>query len=59
MPGDDIRRIDWRLYARTDRYYVKEFEADTNTNFLVVLDVSPSMRYGGEHRDGESGRCRS
>ena len=38
MPGDDIRRIDWRLYARTDRYYVKEFEADSNANFLVLLD---------------------
>lgn len=46
MPGDDIRRIDWRLYARTDRFYLKEFEADTNTNFSVVLDVSASMRYG-------------
>jgi uncharacterized protein (DUF58 family) len=48
MPGDDIRRIDWRLYARTDRYYVKEFEADTNTNFMVLLDVSRSMAYGNE-----------
>jgi uncharacterized protein (DUF58 family) len=47
MPGDDIRRIDWRLFARSDRHYVKEFEADTNTNFMVLLDVSPSMRYGG------------
>jgi uncharacterized protein (DUF58 family) len=47
MPGDDIRRIDWRLYARTDRYYVKEFEADTNSNFVVVLDVSSSMGYTG------------
>jgi uncharacterized protein (DUF58 family) len=45
MPGDDIRRIDWRLYGRTDRHYVKEFEADTNTNVAVLLDVSPSMRY--------------
>jgi uncharacterized protein (DUF58 family) len=48
MPGDDIRRIDWRLYARTDRYYVKEFEADTNSNFVVVLDVSSSMGYTGK-----------
>ena len=56
MPGDDIRRIDWRLYARTDRHYIKEYEADTNTNFLVVLDVSPSMRYGGDAGLGESGR---
>jgi uncharacterized protein (DUF58 family) len=45
MPGDDIRRIDWRVFGRTDRYYVKEFEADTNANFLVVLDVSRSMDY--------------
>src|SRR6185503_17173430 len=45
QPGDDIRRIDWRLYARTDRLYRKEFEADTNTNFTVLLDVSASMRY--------------
>jgi uncharacterized protein (DUF58 family) len=48
MPGDDVRRVDWRLFARTDRYYVKEFEADTNTNFLVVLDVSRSMAYGSK-----------
>jgi uncharacterized protein (DUF58 family) len=47
MPGDDIRGIDWRLFARTDRYYVKQFEAETNTNFVVLLDVSPSMRYRG------------
>jgi uncharacterized protein (DUF58 family) len=46
-PGDDIRRIDWRLYARTDRYYVKEFEADTNSNFVVLLDISKSMAYRG------------
>ncbi|MEX2608460.1 MAG: DUF58 domain-containing protein [Gemmatimonadota bacterium] len=46
MPGDDIRRIDWRLWGRTDRYYVKEFEADTNTNFVCLLDTSASMGYG-------------
>ncbi len=46
MPGDDIRRVDWRLYARTDRYYVKQFEADTNADFVVVLDVSRSMGWG-------------
>lgn len=52
MPGDDIRRIDWRLWARSDRFYVKEFEADTNTNFRVIVDVSPSMRYGASAEDG-------
>src|ERR1051326_8014445 len=46
MPGDDIRRIDWRLWARTDRFYVKEFEADTNANFSVILDISRSMDFG-------------
>jgi len=46
VPGDDIRRVDWRLYARTDRYYVKEYEADSNANFSVLLDVSKSMNYG-------------
>jgi uncharacterized protein (DUF58 family) len=46
VPGDDIRRMDWRLYARTDRYYIKEYEADTNANFAVLLDVSKSMGFG-------------
>ncbi len=45
-PGDDLRRVDWRLYARTDRFYVKQFEADSNANVVVVLDVSASMRFG-------------
>lgn len=46
MPGDDIRRIDWRLFARTDRHYIKLFEAETNANFVVLLDTSRSMSYG-------------
>jgi uncharacterized protein (DUF58 family) len=54
MPGDDIRRIDWRLWARTDRYYVKEFEADTNANVVMVLDVSKSMSFAGDAKRGVS-----
>jgi len=46
VAGDDIRRVDWRLYARTDRYYVKQYEADTNTNLTVLFDVSKSMSFG-------------
>ncbi len=46
VAGDDIRRVDWRLYARTDRFYIKEYEADTNANFSVILDVSKSMGFG-------------
>src|SRR3954468_1179448 len=52
MPGDDIRRIDWKLYGRTDRYFIKQYEADTNTNFAVVLDISKSMRYGASEAAG-------
>jgi uncharacterized protein (DUF58 family) len=48
MPGDDIRLIDWKLFARTDRFYVKEFEADTNTNCTILLDVSRSMSFAKE-----------
>jgi uncharacterized protein (DUF58 family) len=45
VAGDDIRRVDWRLYARTDRYYVKQYEADTNTNLSILFDVSKSMTF--------------
>ena len=54
MPGDDIRRVDWRLYARTDRYFVKQYEADTNANFVVLLDVSKSMGFASDGRDASS-----
>jgi uncharacterized protein (DUF58 family) len=48
VSGDDIRRVDWRVYARTDKYYIKEFEADSNSNFSVLLDVSKSMSFGAK-----------
>ena len=48
MPGDDIRRVDWRVFARTDRFYVKEFEADTNSNFSVLFDISRSMSFASQ-----------
>src|SRR5438093_10508271 len=47
VAGDDIRRVDWRLYARTDRCYVEQEAADTNTNLSVLLDVSRSMSFAG------------
>ena len=46
MPGDDIRRIDWKLYGRTDRFYLKLFEAETSANFVIALDISKSMSFG-------------
>ena len=46
VPGDDLRRLDWRVYGRTDRNYVKEYEADTNLRCCLVVDSSGSMGYG-------------
>jgi uncharacterized protein (DUF58 family) len=45
-PGDDIRRIDWKVFGRSDRFYVKEYEGETNTGINLVLDCSRSMAYG-------------
>src|SRR5687768_8117595 len=46
LPGDDLSTIDWKVYARSDRYYVKKFEEETNLNCYILLDVSASMGYG-------------
>ena len=46
VPGDDLRRLDWRAHGRSDRYYVKEFEADTNLRCCLVVDTSGSMEFG-------------
>jgi uncharacterized protein (DUF58 family) len=46
VPGDDLRRLDWRAYGRSDRFYIKEFEADTNLRMVVVIDTSGSMEFG-------------
>ncbi|MDB4142148.1 DUF58 domain-containing protein [Akkermansiaceae bacterium] len=45
VPGDDTRRLDWKAYARSDRYYIKEFEADTNLRAYFVVDSSGSMGF--------------
>src|SRR5262245_39433822 len=44
--GDDIRHLDWKVWSKTDRYYIKQYEAETNLRSIVVLDVSESMHYG-------------
>jgi uncharacterized protein (DUF58 family) len=49
VPGDDLRRLDWRVFGRTDRFYMKEFEADTNLRCYLVLDTSASMSFTGKH----------
>jgi uncharacterized protein (DUF58 family) len=47
VPGDEIRRIDWRVFARSDRYYIREYEEETNLRATILLDRSGSMDYGG------------
>jgi uncharacterized protein (DUF58 family) len=46
VPGDDLRHVDWRAYGRSDRLYIKRFEAETAIRAVVTLDVSKSMLYG-------------
>lgn len=45
VPGDDTRRLDWKAFARSDRFYIKEFEADTNLRAYFVIDASGSMNF--------------
>jgi len=49
MPGDEIKHIDWKAYGKTDRYYVKEFEEETNLKSYLLLDASKSMDYRSEN----------
>ena len=44
-PGDDPKDIDWLVYAKTEKYYVKKFEAETNLNGFLMMDLSESMAY--------------
>lgn len=54
QPGDDPRRLDWRAFGRSDRFYVKEFEADTNLRLVLVLDCSGSMGFGDKFQRAQT-----
>src|SRR5256885_6216655 len=47
QPGDDLRHLDWRLYARSDRLCIKRYMQETNVRFYIVCDSSASMKYRG------------
>ncbi|MCR9292088.1 MAG: DUF58 domain-containing protein [bacterium] len=49
VPGDDLRQVDWKVYARSDRYYLKQYEDETNLTCYLLLDQSESMLYRGQH----------
>ncbi len=52
VPGDDIRTIDWKLFGKTDRLYIREYEEETNLRCTILLDSSGSMAYGGSRSNG-------
>jgi uncharacterized protein (DUF58 family) len=55
LPGDDLRRIDWKVWQRSDKFVIKQYEAETNLRSYVVVDSSESMLYGIErHRRGKT-----
>src|SRR6185295_18982443 len=51
VPGDDLRFLDWRLYARSDRFYLKRFEDETNLRCWLLVDLSRSIGYGSRGYD--------
>ena len=46
VPGDDVRRIDWKVWSKTDKVYVKHYEEDTNLRTTLLVDLSESMQFG-------------
>jgi len=54
-PGDDLKRLDWRAYARSNRYYIKRYEEETNFRATLLVDASASMRYGRAAARGDGG----
>ena len=48
MPGDEIRSIDWKAYGKTDRYYIKQYEEETNLKSYIILDASASMSFASD-----------
>jgi uncharacterized protein (DUF58 family) len=52
-PGDDLARLDWRVYGRTRRLYLRQFEEETDMTAYLLVDISGSMRYAGEKRQSK------
>ncbi len=57
QPGDDLRHLDWRLYARSDRLCIKRYMQETNVRFYIVCDTSASMKYQGSTAWGSKLEC--
>src|SRR6059058_6041552 len=50
VPGDDIKHIDWKVYGRTERFHLKQYEQETNLVAWLLVDASDSMRYASKDR---------
>lgn len=48
VPGDDLRHVDWKVFGKSDRFYIREYEEETNLRCTILLDASGSMGYGGD-----------
>lgn len=55
MPGDDLRHLDWKMIARSDRYYIKQYEEETNLKSYILIDSSKSMNYSSKTEAGSTG----
>jgi uncharacterized protein (DUF58 family) len=55
VPGDDVRYVDWKVFGKTDRFFIREYEAETNLRATLLVDVSGSMAYGGAGTGATSG----
>jgi len=59
VPGDDTKDLDWRVYGKSDRYYIKQYIEETNLRSVILLDASGSMRYAGREAARHDGRALS
>ncbi|MCA9110682.1 MAG: DUF58 domain-containing protein [Planctomycetaceae bacterium] len=50
VPGDDVRKIDWKVWSKTDKFYIKQYEEETNLRTALLVDASESMQYGSGGR---------
>ena len=55
-PGDDIRSLDWKVYGKSDKYYIKQYIEETDLRSVILLDASGSMKYRGKNADVRDGR---
>ena len=51
VPGDDLKHLDWKVYSRTGRFYLKQYEEETNLTLWILIDASESMQYGSVGKD--------